>query len=98
MTINCAQVPPYYPDNIISQTDWANYYKSVEALDGDIGKVLEQLKAHNFHENIIIIFMGYHGRPMTRGKTWLYDSGIKIPFFYKNTRPCKYYFNLSEIG
>ena len=73
------QIPPYYPDNIVSQTDWANYYKSIEMLDVEVGKVLKKVSELGLHENTIVIFMGDHGRPMTRGKTWLYDSGIKIP-------------------
>lgn len=73
------KVPPYYPDHEVTRQDWALYYESIQVLDRQISKILEDLKANNLLENTIIFFFSDHGRPMTRGKNYLYDSGLKVP-------------------
>lgn len=73
------QIPPYYPDHAVTRKDFANYYADIQELDRRIGVVLDSLEKFQLDQNTIIIFLGDHGRPMPRGKTWLYDSGIKIP-------------------
>jgi uncharacterized sulfatase len=72
-------IPPYYPDHPVTRHDFANYYKSVEKLDTEVGRVLDTIKQYGFENNTIILFFSDHGRPMTRGKSFIYDSGIKIP-------------------
>ena len=72
-------IPPYYPDVAATRGDWANYYRSIETLDHEVAQVLDTLKKLDLDKNTIIFFFSDHGRPMTRGKCWLYDSGIKIP-------------------
>ena len=72
-------ISPYYPDHPVVRKDIANYYKSIEQLDYKVGSVLETLENLGFKENTIVFFFSDNGRPMTRGKSSLYDSGIKIP-------------------
>jgi N-sulfoglucosamine sulfohydrolase len=72
-------LPPYYPDNIVARKDFADYLESVQLLDGQVEQILEELQKRGWAENTIVFFFGDHGRPFTRGKTFLYDSGIKIP-------------------
>lgn len=71
-------IPPYYPDHPVSQADFADYYASIEQLDQEIGQIMDSLQAYGFDKNTIVIFFSDHGRPMTRGKNHLYDSGLKI--------------------
>lgn len=72
-------IPPYYPDTPAMREDWALYLDSAQNLDIKIGKVLDRLQQEGLYENTIIIFFGDHGRPMPRGKQFLYDEGIRIP-------------------
>ena len=72
-------VPPYYPDHPVSREDFTQYMESVQLMDGMVGDVLQALEDNGFSENTIIFFLGDHGRPMSRGKNNLYDSGIQIP-------------------
>lgn len=73
------------------------YAGMVENLDENIGKILKALKKLGMDENTIIIFSSDHGGlsndgykqrqlatsnfPLRAGKGWLYEGGIKIPFF-----------------
>ena len=73
------ELPPYYPDNIVVRKDWAGYYKSAAELDNKVGQILSTLEERQLEENTIVIFFSDHGRPMTRGKYWNYDSGMRVP-------------------
>ncbi|MDX1639201.1 MAG: sulfatase [Balneolaceae bacterium] len=71
--------PPYYPDNIVVRKDWAGYYKSAAELDEKIGQIISTLREKKLDNNTIVLFYSDHGRPMTRGKYWNYDSGTRVP-------------------
>ena len=73
------KVPPYYPNHKVAQEDFAQYLESVQLMDGLVGQVLDSLEQNGLKENTIVIFLGDHGRPMSRGKNNLYDSGMQIP-------------------
>jgi uncharacterized sulfatase len=77
------KIPPYYPDNPVTRKDWATYLDFVNVLDRKVGRVLQRLEADGLADNTIVVFMTDHGRPMTRGKTLLYDSGIQIPLILR---------------
>ena len=72
-------IPPYYPDHPVSRDDWAGYLAEVNRADELVGNILAKLKEEGLADNTIVIFISDHGRPMTRGKNWLYDSGTQIP-------------------
>ena len=77
------EIPPYYPDHPVTRRDWATYFDFVNVLDRKVGRVLERLEEDGLADNTIVVFMTDHGRPMTRGKTLLYDSGIQIPLIMR---------------
>lgn len=72
-------IPPYYPDHKVVQKDFAEYLETVQLMDGLVGQVLDSLDQRGFSDNTIVAFLGDHGRPMSRGKNTLYDSGMQIP-------------------
>lgn len=74
------KLPPYYPDDPIVRDDWAGYLESLQVLDRQVADVLAMLKASGLDRNTIVVFIGDHGRPFTRGKTFCYDSGLRVPF------------------
>jgi arylsulfatase A-like enzyme len=76
-------LPPYYPDHPVARQDWADYIASINALDAEIGETLRKLEADGLLENTIVVYFGDHGRPMVRGKQWLYEGGIRIPLIVR---------------
>ena len=72
-------IPPYYPNHIVSREDWAGYFESIQKLDGQVAGIINELKSKKLLDNTLIFFFSDHGRPMIRGKNFLYESGLKIP-------------------
>ena len=79
--------------------DHPTYASMVETMDENVGKLLQLLKDLKIDDNTIVIFSSDHGGlsndgynqrdlatsnyPLRAGKGWLYDGGIKVPFFVK---------------
>lgn len=76
-------VPPYYPDHPVAREDFARYLESVQVLDTQVGEVLQTLYEKGYADNTIVLFFSDHGRPMSRDKNYLYDSGLHIPLMIK---------------
>lgn len=77
------ELPPYYPDHPITRKDWALYLDTVQNLDKKVGKILQRLEDEGLAENTVVLFWGDHGRPMVRGKQFLYDGGIHVPLILR---------------
>ena len=77
-------MPPYYPDNEVARKDWGAYLESLQLLDKQVESILRELKIRGWSDNTIVCFFSDHGRPFTRGKSFLYDSGLKIPLIIKS--------------
>lgn len=73
-------LPPYYPNHPIIREDWAAYLNSVSYTDRQVGRILDQLKKENVLDNTIVFFLTDHGISHARGKQFLYEEGLKIPF------------------
>jgi N-sulfoglucosamine sulfohydrolase len=78
-----AVLPPYYPDTPVVRKTWARYYDLITALDYQVAKLLRQLEEDGLADNTIVMFWGDHGRGLTRGKRWVYDSGIRVPLIVR---------------
>lgn len=74
------ELPPYYPNVRPLLEDWALYLENIQLLDNEVNNILEDFEKRGLLENTIIFFLSDHGRPTLRGKYWMYDSGIRIPF------------------
>lgn len=61
----------------------AGYYNCVARLDEGIGMLLKTVEDLGVMDNTLIIYVGDHGAPFTRGKGSCYESGIQIPFIMK---------------
>ena len=73
-------LPPYYPDHPIARDEWAQYLNTVMAFDSKVAYVLRRLQEEGLADNTVIMLTADHGRAMPRGKQWLYDSGLNVPF------------------
>lgn len=62
------------------RTKIAGYYNCVHRIDVAIGKLMDILEESGNRENTLIIFLGDHGPPFTRGKTSCYEAGLRVPF------------------
>lgn len=76
-------LPPIYPDHPVARADWAEYLDSASELDRKIGRILKQLEADGLADDTIILFMGDHGQAQVRGKQFVYDDGLRIPFIVR---------------
>jgi arylsulfatase A-like enzyme len=73
-------LPPYYPDHPVFREDWAAYLDSVNYTDIEVGRILARLKEDDVLDNTIVFFLTDHGISQARGKQFLYEEGVKIPF------------------
>ncbi len=90
------KVPPYCPNHPVARQDWADYLESAQLMDGQVGEVLKLLEEKGWSDNTIVYFFSDHGRPFTRGKSFLYDSGIEIPLIIKSPSALRWHDYLPE--
>lgn len=73
-------LPPYMADDPAIRLDWAKYLDQVEFMDNEVGLIFKELEDKGVAENTIVIFIGDNGRCNIRGKGYLQDPGLRIPF------------------
>jgi arylsulfatase A-like enzyme len=76
-------LPPYYPRDTELLEDRARYLDTLRYTDLQVGQILDQLEAEGVLNQTLIVFMGDHGISHARGKQFLYDEGIHIPFILR---------------
>ncbi len=72
-------LPPYYPDSPVVREDMARHLTNISRMDGQVKKLIDQLKKDGLLENTIIFFMSDNGDALPRSKRWIYDSGTRVP-------------------
>lgn len=70
------------------------YYADISCLDEQLGRLVEQLKAHGLHENSILIYLsdnGYHlGNHGLGNKITMHEESVRVPaFLYSPLLPQK---------
>ncbi len=83
-----APVPPYYPDTADVRLNLAILHTQVTRMDQQAGDLLRQLADDGLAEDTIIFFFGDNGTGLPRGKRFLNDAGIHVPFMVRF--PAKY--------
>lgn len=76
-------LPPYYPDTVDVRNNVAVYHDNATAMDYIVGDILKTLDDRKLSENTVVFFFGDHGWGLSRGKRWLYDSGIRVPLLVR---------------
>jgi len=77
------KLPAHYPDTPAVREDIARYYDEIARLDGDFGKVPEELDKRGLADNTLVMFMGDNGASQFRGKGTLYEFGIHVPLIVR---------------
>lgn len=73
-------LPKYMADDPVIRLDWAKYLDQIEYLDDEVGMIFQELEDKGMADNTIVIFIGDNGRCNIRGKGYLHDPGLRIPF------------------
>lgn len=61
----------------------AGYYNGVQRVDAGVGLLLDLLGKRGLADNTIVMFLGDHGPPVSRGKTTTYELGVRIPLIVR---------------
>ncbi len=77
------EVPPFLPDNEHTRRDVADFMGSIRQLDEAMKRLLEAINATERGRNTLIIFTTDHGAAFPRGKSTLYDPGVKVAFIVR---------------
>jgi N-sulfoglucosamine sulfohydrolase len=70
-------------DNEEQRERTANYLNAVARVDTGAGLLLDALKASGHENDTLVIFIGDHGAPFARGKTTVYESGLRVPYIVR---------------
>ncbi|WP_298365827.1 sulfatase [uncultured Lutibacter sp.] len=73
-------LPKYMADHPAIRLDWAKYLDQIEYMDNEVGMIFKELESKGMADNTIVIFIGDNGRCNIRGKGYLQDPGLRIPF------------------
>ncbi len=76
-------LPPYLPDLPEIRKDYARYHDRITEMDGQVGKILAELEKDGLAENTVVIYTSDHGGILPRGKRYLEETGVKIPFIVR---------------
>ena len=59
------------------------YYNCMTRLDECVGELLTALDKSGHAENTLVIYIGDHGAQFSRGKIYLNEGGLRIPFMVR---------------
>ncbi len=76
-------LPPYLPDTPRTRRALARHYDNLAAADGRVGEILAQLEEDGLARDTVVLLWSDHGEGLPRGKSWLYDSGIRVPLIVR---------------
>jgi choline-sulfatase len=87
------QKSPMFPVGDFTDGKWRQYiwayYRMIEKVDGEIGKVLRSLRESGLDKNTLIIFLSDHGdcqgAHRWNQKTVFYEEASKVPFIISFT-------------
>lgn len=61
----------------------AGYYNEVRRVDIGVGLLVEILEREGRSADTLVILTGDHGPPFDRGKTTVYECGVRVPFLVR---------------
>jgi len=76
-------VPPLYPDTERVRGDFARLTDLIAVMDGEAGRLLDELESAGLADETIVMFWSDHGNGLPRAKRWIYDSGVRVPLIVR---------------
>ena len=76
-------LPPYLPDLPEIRKDYARYHDRITQMDAQVGQILDDLEKEGLADSTIVFYTSDHGGVLPRGKRYLEETGVKIPFIVK---------------
>ncbi len=73
-------LPPHVPDLPEIRSDYALHLEGIQDVDSWIGIFLEDLKTRGLDQDTIIFVYSDHGGSLPRGKGFVNETGLRIPF------------------
>lgn len=73
-------LPSHVPDLPEVRSDYAGHLEAVQDVDKWVGIFLQDLKEKGLEDNTIIFVFSDHGGCLPRGKGYLYETGLRVPF------------------
>lgn len=85
--------PQAYKERI--QQGHPTYAAMVHSLDENVGRIISYLKKNDLYDSTLIVFISDNGGlstsegsptsnlPLSKGKGWAYEGGIRVPLFIK---------------
>jgi N-sulfoglucosamine sulfohydrolase len=70
-------------DTPLQRERTAGYLNAIERLDVGIGLLMDALDKSGHVDNTLVVLCGDHGPPFARGKTTVYESGLRVPFLLR---------------
>ncbi|WP_127584254.1 sulfatase family protein [Paenibacillus koleovorans] len=61
----------------------ADYYNCIRRADKAVGELMRLLERRGLSDNTLVVFTSDHGMQFPRGKTTLYEPGLRIPLLLR---------------
>lgn len=84
------RLPAYHPDLPEIRDDWARLHDLITAMDGDQGKLIQEVIDAGLFDDTIIIFNSDHGGMLSRSKHYIYNGGTQVPLIVRIPEKWKY--------
>ena len=78
-----APLPSFVPNTPLARERTALFYDALTQVDYHVGAVMEELEARGLLENTIVFFWSDHGSGFPRGKTHVYEDGLRVPLIVR---------------
>lgn len=70
-------------DNARLRKHVQGYYNCMSRLDGCVGELIDALDESGKADNTLVIYVGDHGAQFARGKVFVTEAGLRIPFMIR---------------
>ncbi len=78
-----APLPIFMPDTPLARERTALFYDGLMQVDRHVGEVIEKLGSAGVLDNTIVFFWSDHGTGYPRGKTHVYEDGLRVPLIIR---------------
>ncbi len=92
------QLAPFHPDTPETRNDYAVYYDRLEELDGQVGKILDQLQADGLANSTIVFYYSDHGGAVAGTKRFLTEGGLHVPLLIKVPEQYRHLVRYEQTG